>query len=310
MKNYSSIFTLAFWGWCVALTSAVGQVTTLPNSIGIGPSTNPAIPLHINKSGEAMRIDGASNPFAAYYNNGLLKGYVQTTPTTLTIGTSNTTSDLEFRTNTLSRMLISGSTGDITMSSRLNAGSGLRLTGPLVVSGSSGAIGQVLMTLGNTSPMWVDVVQNPQVGFEATYSSSITLAHNTENVLSGFTENWDDGSMLNPLAGEITIPSSGLYRFECKLSLGRVGNNPAIEQGKLRFALYQNGTLIRQMHFDYKINGLGLAVAHQNFVESVKLSQGDRIVFSIVQSNESNTPILLYVNGTGGDTQFRGYKIY
>ena len=257
-----------------------------------------------------MRIDGASNPFAAYYNNGLLKGYIQTTPATLTIGTSNTTSDLEFRTNTLSRMLISGSTGDITMSSRLNAGSGLRLTGPLLVSGSSGVFGQVLMTLGSTSPMWVDIAQNPQVGFEATYPSSITLSHDTENMLSGFSENWDDGSILNPLAGEITIPSSGLYRFECKLALNRVGNNPAIEQGKLRFALYQNGTLIRQMNFDYKINGQGQAVAHQNFVESVKLTQGDRIVFSILQTNESGFPIFLFANGTGGDTQFRGYKIY
>lgn len=308
MKKYSSIFTLAFWGWCVVLTPAVGQVITLPTSIGIGPSTNPTIPLHINKSGEAMRIDGASNPFAAYYNNGLLKGYIQTTPTTLTIGTSNTTSDLEFRTNTVSRMLISGSTGDITMSSRLNAGSGLGLTGPLVVNGTSGRAGQVLMTLGNTTPVWTDL--NSNIGFDATLLSSFNLPHNTLTVLSNFYESWDDGSILNPLTGEIIVPVTGLYHFECKLALSRAGNSPAIEQGKLRFVLFVDGWDIRQTNFDYKINASGQLVAHLNVVESVKLTQGQRVDFRVLQTNEYSQPIVLKMNYTAENTIFRGYKIY
>lgn len=52
------------------------QVTTLPNSIGIGPNTSSDIPLHINKNGEVARFQGAS-PYVTFYNAQDFYGYLQ-----------------------------------------------------------------------------------------------------------------------------------------------------------------------------------------------------------------------------------------
>ena len=95
------LFALIFIGQC-----SFGQVTTLPNAIGIGQNTLPSIPLHINKSGEVARFQGTS-PYVTFYNSNNFYGYFQAIGDHFEIG-SKGIYNIDFFTGNLPRLRIYG----------------------------------------------------------------------------------------------------------------------------------------------------------------------------------------------------------
>ncbi len=288
--------------------SVLAQITTLPNSIGIGTGINSSIPLHINKNGELARFQGTS-PYVSFYEGGNWNGYVQAYNNVFALGTKNTF-DLNFYTDDLLRLRINASNGQVYAQERFNALSGINLTGPLRVAGNNvGQLGDVLMSLGNGTPAWGSIASNPQIGFRATYTSGFSIPYNTNTFLTGFIEEYDDGNNFANATGEFTVPSAGLYRFEYKMVIDRVPPNPVINNGLLRVKLIVNGNLQSQITFDFKDVGGGL-VSKFGF-ESLKLNQNDIVKFEVYQINENLNPVNIFANnGSGGDPVFVVYKIY
>jgi len=128
------------------------QVTTLPHSIGIGQNTLSSIPLHINKAGEVARFQGTS-PYVTFYNTNDFYGYFQAIGDHFEIG-SKSLYNIDFYTGNQPRLRIYGDGSGITAYSKFNAGGGINLTGALRLSGNAGTIGNVLMSIGNGTPIW------------------------------------------------------------------------------------------------------------------------------------------------------------
>jgi hypothetical protein len=76
-------------------------------NVGIGTS-NPLVPLHINKTtDELLRLQGL-NPYLSFYNNGAVKSYVQAYGDDLLLGTilGNTNGAIRFYNNNINNMTI------------------------------------------------------------------------------------------------------------------------------------------------------------------------------------------------------------
>lgn len=287
------------------------QVSTMPHSIGIGLNPNPAIPLHIKKSGNVMSIDGTSNPYITFLNDGNYGGYIQVSDIGLTIGTPFNTKLLEFRTDSQVRMTIDASSGQVSTYYRLNATAGINNIGAMRMAGNAGNVGDVLMSMGNTTPVWSSITQNPQIGFQAKLTvGTLIIPHSTNVLLTNYNENWDDGNNFDPITGTFTVPSAGLYHFEYNFSIDLIGTNPEINNGFCRIG-YKINTLAPSYTDKYVFKASGVA-SNQSIkgTQSLKLNQGDQIKFQISQTNEHSQSVQLFTNNSSEDPIFRCYKIY
>jgi hypothetical protein len=282
------------------------QVTTLPNSIGIGQNTLSTIPLHINKPGEVARFQGAS-PYVTFYDALNFKGYIQAIGDHLEIGSKNN-HNIDFFTNNLPQFRIDGTSGQITAFQKINANNGIRLSGPLQAQGESvGAVGMVLVSKGNATPAW----ENQKVGFEATFPfGNFTLLHNAFSTPVSFLEYWDYDNNFTPSTGIFVVPSSGLYHFDWSFGITLPNGDPAVNQGKCRVALsLGGGTPFGFNYYDYKATMSSTSASISGF-KTIKLNQGDSIQFSIYQSNENNRDAIILTNGSSADPIFHAYKIF
>jgi hypothetical protein len=294
------IFTLSLY-------QASAQVSTFPNSIGIGNGTLTSIPLHIYKDGEVTRLQGAS-PFLSFYNGANFSGYFQAIGSTLEVGTKNNY-NLNVFTGDLLRINVDGSTGQTTFSQRINAGAGINNVGAMRMAGNAGNLGDVLMSLGNGTPAWSSISQNPQIGFQATLPSSFTVPFGSNTNIAGFTEIFDDGNNFANLAGEFTAPSGGLYHFEYKMSIAKLAGNPDISNGTILIRLTINGFLTRQTNFEF--NDFGGTLFPKMVFESLKLNQNDIVKFQVYQENNTGNAVRIFANGGGiSDPIFSCYKVY
>jgi hypothetical protein len=208
-----------------------GQITTAPTGLGIGQNTNPLIPLHIKKPGQAISIDGTNNPFVSFYNDGSYAGYVQATENGLTIGTPSSEKTLEFRTNSTIRMSINADNGEIIMNERLNAQDGIDIVGPLRSGGTNtGQFGDILMSMGNGTPVWSSALENLKVGFTAIHFDDFIIPSNSFGIPSSFPTLLQiheyGGDNFNPTTGSFTCPGDGLYSFRIKMVLKSVSSTP------------------------------------------------------------------------------------
>ncbi len=283
--------------------SVFAQVSTFPNSIGIGQNTLPTIPLHINKDGEVARVNGVW-PYFSFYDQGTWIGYLQSITGTMAIGTKNS-SDIGFYTNDVQRFKVNGDGTGVFSNVRFNAISGLNLIGSLRVAGNNvGSNGDVLMSLGNTTPVWSSINQNPQVGFQAFLSASINLPSNAFTNLTNFIENFDDGNAFNHATGAFTAPSAGLYFFKVAPSIAATPASALDVKCFVR--AYINSNLVQQVN---KVFRTDANYGHE--VEStfyLKLLANDVVDFSIFQLNNSSTTLSTIANSALGTIS--GYKIY
>lgn len=279
---------------------AYSQVTTLPNSIGIGQNTNTAIPFHIKKNGEVARFEGTW-PFVSFYDGITMNGYIQGIYPTFEIGTKNNF-NLNFFTGNAQRLSIDGTNGMATFSQKINANNGLKLTGPLQAQGESvGAVGMVLVSNGNATPAWED----KRVGFQAGLISEATFLNNTESGFGSFTETLDYTNSFDNASGEFTVPSSGLYAFVLNVPIrsnagGPISNKPCI------IRLIRNG-----INEDSRFLSFDL---HQFYFNSIQctfytsLTVNDIISFTFFQVSGVDVMVPNYLNG--GRTMITCHKVF
>lgn len=285
--------------------SLIAQVSTLPNSIGIGTGINSSIPLHINKNGELARFQGTS-PYISLFDGLNMNGYLQAISSTFEIGSKNYY-DLNLYTGDSPRLNINGTTGMVTINQKLIAQNGFKLSGPLQVEGESvGANGMVLVSNGNATPAW----EGMKVGFQAKISSTTatTIPYYTAGnvILNNLIEIVDDGNAFNPSTGEFTCPSTGMYHFFLNLSLS--SNNTSSEGIPLTilFRLLKN-----DVDTDLRTHYTATIPAYKRSLEnnfSIKLTQGDVVKIQMYQVNSSGSAISFL--GSSGEINLTGYKIY
>lgn len=289
---------------CLFITQiSLAQVSTLPHSIGIGSGTLSNIPLHINKNGELARFQGVT-PYISFYDNALMNGYIQAINNTFELGSKNNY-DITFYTGDTQRLKIYGDGSGITAFSRINAGAGINLIGAFRVANNPGFLGDVLMSLGDGTPVWSSINQNPQIGFQASFfaAGGYIVPNATENFLSGFNELFDDGNSFDKTTGIFTAPSAGLYAFDLSFPIPILPSSPDV-RGYLR--LYLNNTLSQQHNFIIRSSA-----SYANNITAafrIKLQQNDTVKFSILQATGGSLDI-----GDSGSLTSKaliGYKIY
>ena len=288
------------------------QVSTLPNAIGIGNNTDPNVPFHINKSiSEQIRLQGTT-PFISFYEGATAKAYLQGFSGGIVLG-SYGSSDVHLYTGFTPRLTVLGTNGFVGInksnpSQPLDVTGNVQFSGALRPNGQAGGVGQFLMSTGAFAPQWTTISENPQIGFQATFPSSFSIPHGTNPLLAGFTEDYDDGNNFADFAGEFTVPSVGLYRFEYKMIIDRIPPNPIINNGKLIIRLMVNGSVKCQTEFEYEDSGTNSITKHG--FESIKLNQNDIVRFQVFQVNEHGNTVRIHANGGSNDPLFIGYKIY
>ncbi len=295
MKN-----KITFLLFVVIARISFAQVTTLPNSIGIGQNTNTAIPFHIKKNGEVARFEGTW-PFVSFYDGITMNGYIQGIYPTFEIGTKNNF-NLNFFTGNAQRLSIDGTNGMATFSQKINANNGLKLTGPLQAQGESvGAVGMVLVSKGNATPAWED----KRVGFQAGLISEATLPNNTESVFGSFTETLDYSNSFDNASGEYTVPSSGLYVFVLNVPIrsnasGPISNKPCI------IRLIRNGITEDSRFLSFDLHQFYLNSIQCTFYTSLNVN--DIISFTFFQVSGVDVMVPNYLNG--GRTMITCHKVF
>ncbi|MFN4146941.1 MAG: hypothetical protein ACK4GN_14040 [Runella sp.] len=196
------------------------QVSTNPNSIGIGQNTNSVIPLHINKNGELIRVQGNS-PYISFWEGNNYNGFIQAFSTSLGIGTKNSR-DLIFYINDAPKMSINGNTGNIKTENLLHINGGLALTSEFFAGGNSGASGQILYSSGpGGAPYW-GPPPPPKYAVAARNNSGQTMTTpgscpgpQCEFILNFPNEVFDDGNLLS--GGVFTAKHTGVYLVKIRL---------------------------------------------------------------------------------------------
>jgi C1q domain len=270
------------------------QVTTLPNSIGIGQNTNASVPLHIKKNGEVARFEGTW-PYVTFYDGITMNGYIQGIYPTFEIGTKNNF-NLNFFTGNAQRLSIDGTNGMATFSQKIIANGGVKLSGPIQAQGESvGADGMVLVSKGNATPAWED----QRVGFRVG-TPNTTIPDYTEAIISTFgIPYFNDGAGFNSGTGIFTAPSDGLYSFNIKCKI-HVTPTP-LDNFKTQIKLFKNS--IFQMSYDGEFKTFD---NYANSVESnflIKLVQNDQVTFSFFQVSPNHVNLVI-------SSEFFGYKVY
>lgn len=291
MKKVLNTLFLTF-----SLSSVFAQITTLPTGIGVGV-TNPSLPLHINKPGEVVRLEGTA-PFLTLWNASIWRGYLQATAAgNFEIGTKNS-SDMTFFTGDLQRMSISGTTGRVSFSD------GIRVTGSLqALGGSSGTMGQVLVSNGAGTPFWGDNFENPQVGFLANYLTNFG-PFTGSTPLTGFNEVYDNAPItgsFNPTTGIFTAPSSGVYHFTVNFAYSWVHTST----DRIYIDFYKNGTRVKTMLKIYSDNPIKADFDSYGF--DINLVANDQVNIYLVPNFSIS---LLNSASANANFEFSGFKVY
>jgi hypothetical protein len=287
------------------------QVTTLPNSIGIGKPTESTIPFHINAPSstfEIARFQGVS-PFISFYNSNTLTGYIQPFSNIFSIG-AGANMNFQIKSDNLVRLNINGVSGISTVYKRMDFIEGISMSGPLIAHGfTAGTSGQVLVSQGNSAaPIWQDRSTGQEIGFSA-YLRNDTTINNSQNYIMRFMyEIYDDGNNFNPNTGEFTAPKSGLYHFTVTPHIANnttiipIGNSVVITA---MTNLLVNNTLVRNNITQTTINGTyGSSIQYS---AQLKLNAGDKVTVQFAQSSGSTQKL-------SGSSQLRplfsGYLAY
>jgi hypothetical protein len=177
-------------------------------------------------------------------------------------------------------------------------GTALITDGKLKLTGIGEGLNKVLTSDANGNATW----QSAAVGFSAYLTSNVALTAYTSKILTGFTEDFEDGgNNFNPATGIYTIPSAGAYEFTISLNF-----NGVISTVKQVFiSIYKNGVKYRD--FVVLAPALTEGVDYNTNVNSlVKLNAGDQISISILHNLNST----LNGGNLSNSTRVAAYKVY
>ncbi|GGD54975.1 hypothetical protein GCM10011514_18940 [Emticicia aquatilis] len=263
-------------------------------------------------SGEVARFQGNA-PYITFYEGAVFKGYLQAINSNFEIGTKNA-HDLSFYTGDTQRLKIFGDGTGITAYSRFNMGAGMNLVGAMRVGGNAGTLGDVLMSLGNGTPVWASVNFNPNIGFSAPLGALILLNNNTSQTLASFDiadYNYASGGppVFSESTGRFTAPSAGVYHFDVVIPVMYWVS--AVNSGYLEITLLKNGTpyISRLNHFNTTTTN-ATARGGSNLSADIYLNANDYVQVRVFQKNNVTGEALTLGDVSDKSIRFMGHKVY
>lgn len=285
------------------------QVKIEPFSIGVGQNTNTAIPLHINRSGEALRIQGIA-PFLSFYNENNFSGYFQAINNTFEIGSKNN-NPIHLYTNNVHRITLSGNShffgiGIINPTQALDVDGNIKFNGTLLPDNNQGNPGQFLESKGASTPVWTALNSNPKIGFQAERTSLIQISTSGMYNFTGMILQHQSGNQgFNTLNGEYLVPEDGFYHFDFNIPFfnSTLAN---INDGNINIYVRKNGLIIKKFGTDFNV--LKPSDFLRKYVTgsfNLNLLKDDILTFELFHSNleDSNITLSQY-------TFINGHKIY
>lgn len=284
------------------------------NALATTNTVEPVLSLWRGSTGiPANGIGGAMN----FWNQGTgglsyLSGRVATVMENVSNGTSAMRFDVNSGGGVQSSILflrpgtvgINNTNPDATV--KLDVNGAVNMTGVLKMNGATGSSGQVLTSNGAAAPTWQTPSSNPQIGFFARPSAAtVTIATSTLTTLTAYTESFDDGNNFDPVAGEFTAPSAGMYHFDLKITFN---SSPSVTNVNISSRVHVNGAAAPGAVYSGRLNTNGTYPDAIMLSTNCKLNAGDKVTAVVFHNTGANHDII--GSGSTGSTYFSGFKVY
>ena len=153
---------------------------------------------------------------------------------------------------------------------------------------------------------WEDIKEKT-IGFKAHLSSDIiNWDEFEEEKIDGLIEEFDEQNNFNPITGEFTAPSNGIYQLRLRLNLNA---NINVKDRFFYARTYVNGSVINQngMITNFIITNFVALNTTLDYHSTRKLLAGDKVQIRV--ANATDTTITIKAAGAITGTNISGYKI-
>lgn len=291
------------------------QVSINPLGVGIGQNTLSSLPLHIRGTSILSKLDGNESEI-------ILSQHANPTSTLNSVG-YRTSPEHNFFFNSFSGIYTfytlnqeQGRIDDVNLRFTLQKEAiflnSVIFNAPMRFNNDAGSSGKVLVSTGNSTPIWGNVTPKQPLGFGAYKNTTMSVAAGIETDFTTFIQEFDHDADLDffPNTGSYVIPFNGVYHFDLLVPI--IQFSPNTDNGKITLYVKKNGIIVDSMlrsFSGYPTNNQQLT-SNQLSV-TLKLVAGDVIKFGAIQTNNLNLSITLGATSAQYEMiSLTGFKIY